>query len=114
MASDVISGLVVDQTGSDVAEKFDDSRSNRLLDIRAAHFVMDERITKMDAGDGLRRQNAVRLFASKSSRKQLKIQLLWQYFELLRRIRKMHAQRIICCMFGLKIFMTFCSRTKHI
>ena len=40
--SDVISGVIVDQTGMDVPVKFGDPRSNRSRDIRAAYFVMED------------------------------------------------------------------------
>ena len=42
VVNDVISGVVVDQTGTDASVKIGDSRSNRSRGIRAAHFVMDE------------------------------------------------------------------------
>ena len=44
VGSDVISGLVVELTGVDVRVKFGDSMSNGSRDIRAAHFVSNERI----------------------------------------------------------------------
>ena len=42
VASDVISGVVVDSTGMAVGIKFDDSRSNRSRYIQLPHFVTDE------------------------------------------------------------------------
>ena len=35
--------MAVDQVGMNVLVEFVDSRSNRSFDVRAAHFVMDER-----------------------------------------------------------------------
>ena len=42
LVSDVISGVAVEWVGMNVPIKFGDSRSNRLQDIRATHFVMND------------------------------------------------------------------------
>ena len=55
VASDVISGVVVDSTGmKKVRVKFDDSMSNHCRDIRLPHFVTDKRITLVYAGHHIR------------------------------------------------------------
>ena len=40
--NDVISGVVVDPMGMKVPVKFGESRSNRSIDIRLPHFVMND------------------------------------------------------------------------
>ena len=43
VASGVTSGMAVEWVGMDVHMKFGDSRSKRSSDIRAAHFVIDDK-----------------------------------------------------------------------
>ena len=58
--NDVISGVIVDPTGTDVHMKFGNFRLHRSRDIRVAQFVMNER---RPTGPGVIGRNALRRFA---------------------------------------------------
>ena len=53
--NDVISGLTVDNVGTDVPVKFSDSRSNGFRDIRGADFVSNERTLVQAYPNGAKR-----------------------------------------------------------
>ena len=57
-ATDVISGKAEECVGMNVLIKSGDSRSNRSRDIRAAHVVMKNERTIVDAGQATKQQEA--------------------------------------------------------